>query len=167
MMLSCNSIQTKGFVEEDFVQYKKPSMFIGTAYCDWKCCKELKIPITVCQNEPLAKSEILTIDNEVIYDRYISNPITHSIVIGGLEPMLQFEEVYNLIKLFRENGCEDDFVIYTGYYPEEVEDKIVELKKFPNIIIKFGRYVPDSKNKYDEILGITLASDNQYGVRIS
>ena len=167
MMLSCNSIQTKGFVEEDFVQYKVPSMFIGTAYCDWKCCNELGVPVTVCQNEPLAKSPILTIDAQVIYNRYISNPITHAVVIGGLEPMLQFEEVYSLIKLFRDNGCDDDFVIYTGYYPEEIEDKIVELKNFPNIIVKFGRYIPDSKNRYDEILGITLASDNQYGVKIS
>ena len=33
---------------------------------------------------------------------------------------------------------------------------------FKNIIIKFGRYVPNQKEHYDEILGINLASSNQY-----
>ena len=38
---------------EDFVNYKKPSMFIGMGTCTWKCCKESNIPITVCQNHEL------------------------------------------------------------------------------------------------------------------
>ena len=38
---------------------------------------------------------------------------------------------------------------------------------FKNIIIKFGRYIPNRNNKYDEILGVTLASDNQFAEKIS
>ena len=37
---------------------------------------------------------------------------------------------------------------------------------FTNIIIKFGRYIPNQKPHYDEVLGVNLASDNQYAERI-
>ena len=30
----------KQLVDEDFVNYKKPSMFIGFPTCDWKCERE-------------------------------------------------------------------------------------------------------------------------------
>ena len=63
--------------------------------------------------------------------------------------------------------CNDDVVIYTGYNKEEIADKIEVLKKFKNIIIKFGRFIPNSKKKYDEVLGVELASENQYGEKIS
>ena len=80
--------------------------------------------------------------------------------------MEQFEELYNLIKLFRAQTL-DDIVIYTGFTPDEISDKINLLKQFPNIIIKFGRFRPNNKLHYDEILGVNLASDNQYAVKIS
>lgn len=96
-----------------------------------------------------------------------SNPITKSIVIGGLEPLLQFDEVLSLIKYFRNNGCNDDFVIYTGYYENEVKDKIAEMKKYKNIILKFGRYIPNQEKHYDDVLGVYLASYNQYAKKIS
>jgi hypothetical protein len=35
-----------------------------------------------------------------------------------------------------------------------------------NIIVKIGRYYPDKSSKFDNILGITLASENQYGIKI-
>ena len=63
--------------------------------------------------------------------------------------------------------CDDDIVIYTGYNKEEIVDKITQLADFKNIIIKFGRYVPNRPSRYDEILGITLVSDNQYAEKIS
>ena len=50
--------------------------------------------------------------------------------------MLQFEEVLEFIKQFRKYS-NDDIVIYTGYYPEEIQDKIKELIQYKNIIIKF------------------------------
>lgn len=64
-------------------------------------------------------------------------------------------------------STQDDIVIYTGYYKEEIEEYIDELKMFPNLIVKFGRYIPNHEKHFDEVLGIYLASDNQYAERIS
>lgn len=156
----------KNIVEEDFVNYKVPSMFIATCFCDWKCCKEQNLDISVCQNSDIAKQPNLNMSDKEIFERYISNPITKAIVIGGLEPMKQFEEVYDLIKYFRDNNCTDTFVIYTGYYENEILSQIEKLKDFGNIILKTGRYKPNYKSHYDDVLGINLVSDNQKGVII-
>ena len=58
------------------------------------------------------------------------------------------------------------FVIYTGYNENEILNQIDRLKKFENIILKIGRYRPNNKSHYDDILGINLVSDNQKGVII-
>lgn len=86
-------------------------------------------------------------------------------VLGGLEP-LDSDELLHLITLFREQS-DDDIVIYTGYTEEEIQKQIKQLKGFENIIIKFGRFIPNQEKHYDEILGIELASPNQYARRIS
>lgn len=159
-------MKIKALLEEDFIQYKKPSMFIATCYCDWKCCKEYG-DITMCQNSNLAKSNvIIEIDNFYLIQKYLSNNITEAIVFGGLEPIKQYDEVYSFIETFREYS-NDDIVIYTGYTREEIKKNIQELKKFKNLIIKFGRYIPNDIGRYDEILGVHLASSNQYAEKIS
>ena len=152
--------------DEDFVNYKKPSMFIGTCYCNWKCCDEAGISREVCQNYQLHNSKIHELSNEQIYERYINNPLTSAIVIGGLEPILQEDEVISLIEYFRSKGCMDDFVIYTGYYENEIGD-LDNYKKYGNIIFKFGRFIPNQDKHWDEVLGVYLVSDNQYGKRVS
>ena len=81
--------------------------------------------------------------------------------------MLQFDEIVDLISIFRDNNCHDSFVIYTGYYPHEIEDLVKKLWQFDNIIIKFGRFIPNSPHRYDEILGVELSSDNQYAIKVS
>ena len=160
-------MRLKAITEEDFVNYKKPALFLGTCTCDWKCCSEIGEDKSMCQNSPLAQARIKEFDNDLLFNIYINNPITESVVLGGLEPMLQFEEIYDLIKCFREQKCNDDFVIYTGYYKDEIKDKINKLKDFENIIIKFGRFIPNNQKHYDNILGIELISDNQYAEKIS
>lgn len=160
-------MRLKGVVMEDFVNYSKPSLFLITSICDWKCCKEADIDISICQNNSLVKQPIIEVDDEAIYEAYRHNPITKAIVIGGLEPMLQINDVVCLIDLFRKNGCKDDFIIYTGYYPTEIQNELNWLKNYKNIIVKFGRYIPNRPSRYDEVLGITLVSDNQYAERIS
>ena len=40
-------------------------------------------------------------------------------------------------------------------------------KKFNNIIIKFGRYIPNSSKKYDDVLGVYLSSENQYALKLN
>ena len=142
-------------------------MFISAVSCDFKCMKELKVDIGICQNMKILKLPNKRVTISSIFKRYISNPITTSIVIGGLEPMLQFQEILSLIHYFRIQGCKDDFVIYTGYYPYEIEKEVKELKSFDNIIIKYGRFMPNSTSKYDNILGISLSSKNQHAEKIS
>ena len=158
-------IKIRGLIEEDFVNYKNPSMYIAFPYCTFKCDKECGY--SVCQNSSLVtNSEIIDIDEQKIVNRYIDNPITHSIVISGLEPFDSFNELVILIRSFREKTS-DDIVIYSGYNKEEITSYIEELKQFKNIIIKFGRFIPNQEKHYDEVLQITLASPNQYGEKIS
>lgn len=158
-------MKIKGIVNEDFVNYKKPSMFISTATCGFKCDKEAGIPC--CQNSPLASQPDIEVEIPEIIASYLQNPITKAIVLGGLEPMDQFSDVVALIGALREAGNRDDVVIYTGYKPEELTYKLSVLEQWPNIVVKFGRFIPNSENRYDDVLGVTLASKNQYAERIS
>lgn len=158
-------MQIKFLVDEDFVNYKKPSMFIGAGIsCSFKCDKECGQ--NVCQNSSLSHEPTIKLSIDKIVKRYIDNPITSAIVIGGLEPFDNYNEVRNLIKEFRYQ-TNDDIVIYTGYTKKELEDKIKELSIYPNIIIKFGRFVPNSQARMDEVLEVKLASSNQYAEYIS
>lgn len=157
-------MRIKFLKDEDITNYKKISMFIGTVRCTWKCCTEAGIPSTVCQNYAWSKNEIKHIDNQYIIERYLQNPLTEAIVFGGLEPMDQFIELYAFITAFRRHS-DDDIVIYTGYYPAEIAEEVQLLKQFKNIIIKYGRYIPNDTTRYDEVLGVTLASSNQYAVQ--
>ena len=158
-------MQIKGLVDEDFVNYKKPSMFISMPKCTFKCDKENGCQL--CQNMELALARSYTYDTELIVEHYLENDITKAVVVGGLEPLLQIDELCDVIKEFRDNGCEDEFVIYTGYREEEVAGAINKLSSYKNIIVKFGRYIPNRKSRFDDVLGVTLASDNQYAEKIS
>lgn len=158
----------KGITDEDFVNYKVPSMFIATATCSFKCDKEYGS--TICQNSELVKQPTHNIVDDFIVERYVSNPITGAIVFGGLEPFDQFNDMCCLINKFRNHflSCIDPIVIYTGYNKDEIKDEIVFLKEtYNDIIIKFGRYIPGQQPHYDPVLGVYLASDNQYAERIS
>ena len=158
-------IKIRGLVDEDFVNYKKPAMFIAFPYCTFKC--DVECGYSVCQNSSLVtNSEIIDIDEQKIVNRYIDNPITTSIVISGLEPFDSYKDLFILIKAFREKTL-DDIIIYTGYNKNEIENSIEELKQFKNIFIKFGRFIPNQEKHYDEVLQVTLASPNQYGEKIS
>lgn len=154
-------MRVKGIVAEDFCNFKVPSMFISTAECDWKCCVEAGLDISVCQNAGLSSAPTHDVNNRDIYEMYIRNPITKAVVIGGLEPILQFSEVFHLLGVFRTNGCNDPFVIYTGYYPEEIPEHL-EWIRGKNVIVKFGRYIPNAEPQFCELLGVTLASGNQF-----
>lgn len=159
-------MKLKFIKRDDFVNYRKCSMFLGTIFCNWKCCKENNLPCSTCQNYPWSKNAIKEFKNEDIINMYLSDGLEESVVFGGLEPMLQFQELLSFISDFRRVS-DDDIVIYTGYYPSEIEKELSSLKTFSNIIIKFGRYIPNRPNRYDEVLGVTLASDNQYAEKIS
>ena len=153
-------MKIKGLISEDFVNYKKPAMTIMFPYCTFKCGTEY------CQNSPLSKAEDIEMDISNIVIRYLNNPITESVVMQGLEPFDSWDDLIGLVKQLRES-TDDDIVIYTGYYKEEIADKVALLSKYKNIVIKYGRYIPDQKEHYDEVLGVSLASENQYAERIS
>lgn len=61
-------MKLKGLVDEDFVQYKKPSMFVIAPYCTFKCDKEAGC--NVCQNSDLAAAPIIEMDDIDIWIRY-------------------------------------------------------------------------------------------------
>lgn len=85
----------KQLLDEDFVNYKKSSMFIGFPHCSWKCDKEYGMQ--VCQNSVLATSISKNIGVKTIVNRYINNPITSAICCGGLEPFDTWDDLYELI----------------------------------------------------------------------
>ena len=154
-------MEIKGIIHEDFVNYKVCSMTIAMPYWTFKCDKECGS--NVCQNSKLVKDPTLDIPAAKIIEQYLYNPLSHAIVFQGLEPFDSYNDIYYFIYalrfIFKNN---DPVVIYTGYNKDEILSKIDDLLKFSNIIIKFGRYIPGQKPHYDEILGVNLASDNQY-----
>lgn len=156
-------MKLKGIIDEDFVNYKKPSLFVAFPFCNFKCECDSGIQ---CQNRNLSDSLNMEIDCRDLVDRYLKNPITSSIVMGGLEPFDSWNDLYIFITAIRMQ-TDDDIVIYTGYDEMEIEDQIESLKQFSNIIVKFGRYVPGQQPHYDGVLGVKLASDNQYGRKVS
>lgn len=153
-------IAIKGLVDEDFTNYYKPSMFIIFPKCSFKCDKEFGSKI--CQNSQLAKEPIINFELEKLISRYKTNSITKSIVCGGLEPFDSLTDLIDLIEAFRR-ATNDDIIIYTGYTEKEIAPIVNNLiSKYSNIIIKYGRYIPNSNKKIDNILKVELASDNQY-----
>lgn len=92
-------MKLKGVVMEDFVNYKKPSLFLITSQCDWKCCKELGIDISICQNEPMAKQETKDVSAESIYNAYINNDITKAIILADLSQCCNLKRCLMLLNI--------------------------------------------------------------------
>lgn len=158
-------MNVKGIIFEDTVNYKKISLTIMMPICNFKCDKECGKP--VCQNSELAHQSGYEIDpKHIIENYYINNPITEALVFQGLEPFDSWPDLFYFISLFREKSL-DDIVIYTGYKENEIGTLIEDLTRFDNIIVKFGRYIPDQESHFDEVLGVNLASPNQYAKKIS
>ncbi len=155
----------KGLIDEDFVNYKKPSLYVAFPSCTFKC--ERECGQKMCQNSALATAPDIEVSVENIVNRYLQNPITNAIIFAGLEPMDSWNDVVDLIDEFRKH-TEDDIVVYTGYRMDEICKRTYWLgNQYKNIIFKFGRFIPNKPSRYDEILEVTLASDNQYSERIS
>lgn len=175
-------MEIRGLIDEDFVNYKKASMFIIFPYCSLKCDKDCGK--NVCQNSAVLRESIIDISKEEICERYLNNPITSAIVLGGLEPFDSKTELLSFINCLRNKyNCDDDIVIYTGYTEEELRRGIRApswkenesyksewnylTTQYKNIIIKFGRFIPGQESHYDPVLGIKLASSNQYARKVS
>lgn len=169
-------MRIKGIIDEDFVNYKLPAMYIAFPSCTFKCDKENGAQY--CINCDLVKEADIEISKEELIERYLSNPITKAIVLAGLEPLDSFLDVLSFVDcLRRQYHCNDPVIVFTGYTEEELThgqlggwvtepNKILadEWKNFLKygVIIKYGRFRPNQEPHYDEVLGIKLASINQY-----
>ena len=153
----------KDVIDVDFVNYRLPSMTLGFPKCSFKCQKECGEAI--CQNGALANMPNIEISANDLVERYLHSSTSQAVVCMGLEPLDTWDDLLEFISAFREKS-DDDIVIYTGYTKDEIPIYIGKLKQFTNIIIKFGRYIPNQKPHYDPVLGVKLASDNQFAERI-
>ena len=167
-------MKIRGLIDEDVVNYKKTSMYIAFPTCTFKCEKEQGCKF--CQNSRLIEQPIIEITAEDLCLRYLTNPLTSAIVCAGLEPFDSKFDMLTFIDCLRyKHENEDDIVIYTGYTEQELEDEnnseinfiYKTLKNYSNIYIKFGRFIPNQETHYDEVLGVNLASDNQYAKKVS
>lgn len=156
----------KTIKSEWFQDYKIPSMYIAFPRCSFKCEKASNKGM--CHNSHLANSPNQEIKISDIIESYLCNPITNAVVCGGLEPFDSFDDLVAFVSELRETyKCDDTIVIYTGYTKEEIEDYIIALQRYNNIIVKFGRYISGQVSHYEDLLGVNLASDNQYAEQIS
>lgn len=169
-------MKIKGLIDEDYVNFKLPCMYIAFNKCTFKCDKENGAQL--CQNCHLANVPDIEVTKEELIERYISNPFTKGIVLAGLEPFDSFMDVFSFVDCARRQyKLKDPIVIYTGYTEEEMRHgqfsnhklhideqfgKEWEMLTKYGIIVKFGRYRPNEEPHYDEVLGVKLASGNQY-----
>ena len=157
----------KGMELVDAINYKKISTFLIFPTCTFKC--DVLNGCIVCQNEYLREqSKLIVIPTLEVCKQFIASGISEAIVCGGLEPLDSIDDVIDLIETLRYTFKNNsDIVIYTGYTEEEVmEDKRMRvITTYPNIVIKYGRFIMNDTPRYDETLGVTLASSNQYAKR--
>ena len=160
-------IDIYGLIDNDFVNNKITTFNIMAGVsCTFKCCKN---DHSICQNCELTNNPIINCSIDDLIDRYLNQNIAHCITLQGLECLDNLKQVTWFIYKFRKVS-NDPIFIWTGYTEEECEDFIYLIKNIlclENIYIKFGRYIPNHKPHRDEILGIDLASDNQYAKKIS
>ena len=148
-----------GISDINFTDYKLPSLYIAVPYCSFKCEKDYGRAI--CQNSSLAKCDKISVTVDKLVELYQANPITQSFVFGGLEPLDSPELLEAIVELQARTNPRR-VVIYTGYTEEEVLTTHPQILTLPNLIIKYGRFVPDQPSHFDPILGVNLASPNQY-----
>lgn len=148
----------------DVTNYKKPSMVIVCPKCDFKCEKECGIKC--CHNSSLVYYPLKQVSADYIARLYTENKTCKALVFSGLEPILSFDEMTEVMFKFREVS-KNPIIIYTGYKEEEMPKRIKFLQEnFKNVIIKFGRFIPNQEHHIDEVLGVELASPNQYAKKI-
>lgn len=154
-------MKLKDIIDTDISNYKKISMFLITNTCSLKCDKENGN--SYCQNSGLLSFPDIEISGEEIYERFCHNQLSESVVVGGLEPFDSIDDLIELLRTFRKiHRSFNDIVIYTGYYREEIADKLALLDEYRPFTVKFGRYRPNDKEHFDPVLGVNLASDGQH-----
>ena len=123
----------------------------------------------MCQNWPIRNQKIIDLGIDRVIAMYDNgSPLSHSITFQGLEPLDNLKQLLWFIYAFRKHHS-DRLCIWTGYTEEECEDLVYMLRDkmgYENIIIKFGRFIPNCESRWDPVLKLNLASPNQHGVKI-
>ena len=153
-------MRLKGIIDYDCTNYREPCLTLEFPYCSFKCDK--LNGCRVCQNSNLVLEPDIEVSGKTIWKMYSENPLTKAFCFQGLEPFDSYMDLIELIKFIRiDKQCNDPIIIYTGY--DKGEDFTEhDIRMFHNIIIKWGRYIMGDAPHYDDILGVNLASDNQY-----
>ena len=152
-------MRLKQIIDESFGDYKLCSMLLIADKCTWKC--------EGCQNKHLSQLPSQNFPDEEILKRFRNNPLTEAIVIGGLEPFEQLNELVIFIGEAIKAELDVPIVIYTGFEIDDFDlywsgfEPAAKTYKGP-VIVKFGRYVANSESIFNEDLGVTLISKNQY-----
>ena len=159
-------IELKGIIWEDMVNYKKIGSTFMFPKCDFKCDRENGVQL--CQNWELAAAPSQKYDIDELMRLYQIMILPESIILQGLEPLDSPIDIYTVAAAMQRHDITDDLVIYTGYNKNENDDitNIIDTVSFltpGSLIVKWGRYLPNQTSHYDEVLGVKLASDNQFG----
>lgn len=154
-----------------FSDYKKTSLYFTVGLtCNMKCMRDIGVNPNDdvefnCHNSELLQNKPIEFSSEDIISMINKNPFTEAYIMSGLEPLDSMENLKKLIETIRLKDNKD-IVIYTGYDIHEVKDKLEQIKPYENIVFKFGRFIPNQKPRYDDVLGVHLVSQNQYGMKI-
>ena len=154
----------KGIIDYDCTNYKVPTLTLEFPRCDFKCDK--LNGCQVCQNGALAAEPNYKISFEKIWDLYKQNPLTKGFCCQGLEPLDSFCALLDFVQFIR-NKTNDVIIIYTGYDKFEKPLFLKAINQYTNIIVKWGRFILGDEPHYDPILGVKLASNNQYAEAIN
>lgn len=154
-------MKVKNIYFNDFINYGGHcSLTVAMPYCSFKCGKDL------CQNSDLACAEAIEISDNYILDAFCKSDLMNAIVFQGLEPLDSWDELSSFLTKFREKS-NSPVIIYTGYTQDEVSNDVINfLKEITNVIIKFGRFIPNQEPHYDPVLRVKLASNNQYAIEV-
>ena len=154
----CNYIEFTD-IRETFIDYKKVGLYVSGTKCNLNC--------KMCFNDNLKHSPTIKINPLSFVENYIiKNQIIESVIFSGLNWFDKFEDLVRLITCIRIY-TNIEIVIYTGYKESELLKEIEILKEYSNIIVKFGEYIPNDNSIFDETLGVSLSSSNQYAKKIS
>jgi len=154
-------MKLKQILHETYGDYKECSMLLIADNCINKC--------EGCHNQHLLQLESKIFPDEEIIKRFVENPLSKAIIFGGLEPMDQAEEVEKFIFTAINMGIACPIIIYTSYNPLSYvfrcSNVMEAIKQYlGKVIIKHGPYKKDLKPVFNEDLGVTLASSNQYTI---
>ena len=161
-------MKVKNVIYEDYINYKRPAMFIASPMCDFKCCPEEH---KLCHNNPLINGKTIEVDTEELVNKFLHNKLTEAVIFSGLEPLYDNEtisEMKEFIRLLREKeDTKHMVVIYTGYTEDEAKEKNSDLFNNPlyrPMVVKFGRFKVNEVSYFNDVLGVTLSSSNQYAI---